>query len=102
MRSNGQYSPPMERRISSSTPGTAGTASPNIDDAQLGHPTAGSSAARFEHAELVSLGIAQHNPGHVALTDIYPPCPEGQKPINLGLLVRSMKIQVQPILARLG
>ena len=47
-----------------------------------------------EDAELVALGIGQHHPGLVALTDVDVTRPEGDDAVDLGPLVVGPEVEV--------
>jgi hypothetical protein len=60
---------------------------------------------RAQDAELVALGIGQHDPADVALPDVGPLRAARLKPLNFGLLVvvgARREVDVQPVLQRLG
>jgi hypothetical protein len=61
-------------------------------------------ASRAQHAELVALGIGQHDPAHVALTDVDPGGPELEDALDLLILipVPRAEVQVKPVLDGLG
>ena len=59
---------------------------------------AGRSLFGGEDAELVALGIGQHHPGLVALTDFDVTRPEGDDAVDLGPLVIGPEVEVDAVL----
>src|SRR5664279_4523645 len=59
-----------------------------------------------QKAELVALGVGEHDPGHLAaLSDVGRPGPDREQPCELGLLVGAVRwpnVEMQPVLHRLG
>src|SRR5437660_3618787 len=64
-------------------------------------PIAGSARARSEDAELIALGIGQHNPRLLALSHVRSRGPERKQPFDLNVPVLWPEVEVQPILRRL-
>ena len=63
--------------------------------------TACSSRARSEHAELISLGIGEHDPRPLALSDVGRRGAKRKQPFDLNVSVVWPEVEVQPILDRL-
>jgi hypothetical protein len=58
-------------------------------------------SARFEHAELVSLGVGEHNPRLLALPDVHSGGTQPTESLYFGVSVVWPEVEVQPILDRL-
>src|SRR6476659_9030164 len=62
-------------------------------------------SARRQHAELVALGVGEHDPRDIALPDVDPPRSERDETLDLRILVavdRRCDVEMQPVLPRLG
>src|SRR5689334_2322477 len=58
--------------------------------------------ARSEDAELVALGVGQHDPGHVVtLAHVDVPGTHVDQPLDLGVAIVRIEVDVQPVLAEL-
>ena len=53
-------------------------------------------------AELVALGVGQHDPGSIPLADVHPPCAMRDQPSHLGVLVIRPEVEVESALGLLG
>src|SRR6476620_3337685 len=62
-------------------------------------------SARCQHAELVALGVGEHDPRDIALPDVDPPGSECDETLDLRILLavdRWCDVEMQPVLPRLG
>ena len=53
-------------------------------------------------AELVALGVGQHDPGSIPLADVHPSCAMRDQPSHLGVLVIRPEVEVESALGLLG
>src|SRR6266513_4164633 len=62
-------------------------------------------SARRQHAELVALGVGQHNPRDIALPDVDPPGSECAETLDFRILVtvgRRCDVEMKAVLPGLG
>ena|SRR5687768_5612726 len=57
--------------------------------------------SRGKDAELVALGVGQHDPGSIPLPDVHPTCAMSEQPSHLGVLVIRPEVEVQSALGLL-
>src|SRR5438045_4378413 len=55
---------------------------------------------RRQHAELVALGVGEHDPGLLALSDVDPLRAEADEALDLRITIIRAEVKVQPILRR--
>jgi hypothetical protein len=83
---------PTDRRVSPKIGGCSRLDAP---------PIAGSERARSKYTELIALGIGEHNPRPLALSDVRSRGAERKQPLDLNVSVVWPEVEVQPILNRL-
>ncbi len=76
-----------------------------VEDDGGDRPGPGVLVPGFEHAQLVALGVGEHDPRHVLLADVHghgPGLQQARHDLGLVVLGRRRQVEVDPVLAHLG